>query len=183
MSAENADLYKREASDRSDLYRKEQQNQRSSMYAEDNDFRKAGRDRVAREKEAKEDRDVRDYVEGRKLNLKPLRAEAAHMMGEGPKHDEAVKANIMSATERGITSDAVNLPAHYARYKIEPIRFLVENFGPVILVGKVVKYSMRYDAKNGLEDIAKAKRCLHMLDQFVRGNPDWWKRTGGDIGG
>lgn len=72
--------------------------------------------------------------------------------------------------------DAVNLPQHYARFAIEPIRFLVENYGPCILVGKVVKYSMRYDAKNGLEDLKKARRCLDMLIKHTMGDPDWWKR-------
>jgi hypothetical protein len=80
----------------------------------------------------------------------------------------------VSAAER-LGGDAVNLPSHYARFKIEPIRFLVENFGPVILVGKVVKYVLRYDAKNGLEDIRKAKRCISMLEKFVMGDADWWK--------
>lgn len=74
------------------------------------------------------------------------------------------------------SNDPVNLPSHYARFKIEPIRFLVENFGPVILVGKVVKYSMRYDAKNGLEDLKKARRCLDMLIKLTSGDPDWWTR-------
>lgn len=213
--ADNADLYRaqrgkagdplgREASDRRDLYyRKEQEDQRRSMYsipvhaddgdgrllaASENDFRRYGKERVRAEKE---DREVRDYVEGRKPAFRPIGEEVAKMMGEGLKHvetwakdepttrmSEAVKANVLSATDRGVVdaADAVNLPAHYARYKIEPIRFLVENFGPVILVGKVVKYTMRYDAKNGLEDIAKAKRCLHMLGEYVKGNPDWWKR-------
>ncbi|MBK1871562.1 DUF3310 domain-containing protein [Aestuariivirga sp. YIM B02566] len=67
------------------------------------------------------------------------------------------------------------MPGHYARFKIEPIRFLVENFGPVILVGKIVKYVMRYDAKNGLEDLLKAKRMLEMLIEKTKGNEDWWK--------
>lgn len=85
------------------------------------------------------------------------------------------EANIASAPERGVPSDAVNLPNHYARFKIEPIRFLVENFGAPILVGKIVKYSLRYDAKNGLEDLRKARRCMDMLIKFTEGDPDWWK--------
>lgn len=88
-----------------------------------------------------------------------------------PKLTAGYAANVEAAK-----GDAVNLPAHYARYKIEPIRFMVENFGPGILVGKVIKYSMRYDAKNGMEDLKKAKRCLELLIKFVAGDPDWWKR-------
>lgn len=118
-------------------------------------------------------------------NLPPAREEAVHFewpldaevpidSPEGqaslfPKIAEALEGNIAAA------SDAVTLPNHYARYKIEPIRFLVENFGPSILVGKVVKYSMRYDAKNGMEDLKKARRCLDMLIRYVDGDPDWWQ--------
>lgn len=71
--------------------------------------------------------------------------------------------------------DAVTMPSHYGRFAIEPIHFLVENFGPGVLVSKIVKYSMRYDAKNGLEDLRKARRCLDMLILKVEGDPDWWK--------
>ena len=88
--------------------------------------------------------------------------------------------NWDSAEERGVPTpepgDEVNLPSHYARFKIEPIRFLVENFGPSILVGKIVKYSMRYDGKNGLQDIDKAIRCAQMLRAYVAGDSDWWQR-------
>jgi hypothetical protein len=96
--------------------------------------------------------------------------------------EKAEVRNWDSAEERGVklpseeAGDAVNLPPHYARFKIEPIRFLVENFGPSILVGKIVKYSMRYDAKNGLEDVKKAARCLQMLQAYLEQDPDWWKR-------
>lgn len=79
------------------------------------------------------------------------------------------------AVEAAFDSDPVVLPAHYARFKIEPIRFLVENFGPSILVGKIVKYSMRYDAKNGVQDVEKAIRCAEMLREYLKGNPDWWQ--------
>jgi len=88
---------------------------------------------------------------------------ASDRLGSG--EDKAIQAG-----------DEVNLPSHYARFKIEPIRFLVENFGPSILVGKIVKYSMRYDGKNGLQDIDKAIRCAQMLRAFVAGDPDWWQR-------
>lgn len=98
--------------------------------------------------------------------------------------DKAALTNILTANDRGLpgedkaiqAGDEVNLPSHYARFKIEPIRFLVENFGPSILVGKIVKYSMRYDGKNGLQDIDKAIRCAQMLRAYVAGDPDWWQR-------
>ena len=70
--------------------------------------------------------------------------------------------------------DPVSNPEHYKRFKIDPIRFLVENFGPIILVAKVIKYVMRYDAKNGVQDIDKAMRCLVMLRGYVTGDPSWF---------
>ncbi len=72
-------------------------------------------------------------------------------------------------------SDQVHLPKHYARFEIEPIRFIVENFGPTWIVGNIIKYIMRYDAKNGPEDIKKAKRYLDMLEKYNAGDKDWWK--------
>jgi Protein of unknwon function (DUF3310) len=86
------------------------------------------------------------------------------------KTQEAVKANV----EQGLR-DMVVLPEHYARYKIEPIRFIVENYGPGFLIGNIIKYVMRYDAKNGAEDIKKAQRYGVMLQRFEANDPDWWR--------
>ena len=58
--------------------------------------------------------------------------------------------------------DAVVRPAHYTRFAIEPITFITANNLPFI-VGNVVKYICRYDAKNGDEDIRKAIRYCEML--------------------
>jgi hypothetical protein len=82
-------------------------------------------------------------------------------------------ANILTAAERG--EDMVNLPPHYARFKIEPMHFIVEN-GLNWFQGNVLKYILRYDAKNGLEDLRKAQRYLTMFIKWVEGDVDWWKR-------
>ena len=50
-------------------------------------------------------------------------------------------------------------PHHYARYKIEPITFINANNIP-FNIGNVIKYALRYDAKNGVEDLLKARRYL-----------------------
>lgn len=71
--------------------------------------------------------------------------------------------------------DMVHLPQHYARFKIEPIRFIVENLGPTFLVGNIIKYVMRYPHKNKIEDCRKAMRYAEMLVKFESGDPDWWK--------
>lgn len=50
-------------------------------------------------------------------------------------------------------------PHHYTRWKIEPLRFCMENDLPFWL-GNVLKYCMRYDAKDGLQDLYKARVYL-----------------------
>lgn len=92
---------------------------------------------------------------------------------------EAAVLNLLHAADEGLITedDAVNLPAHYARFKIEPIKFCIENN----LNGfqfNIVKYIMRHDAKNGVEDLRKARRYLDMFIKFVEGNPDWWRADG-----
>lgn len=59
-------------------------------------------------------------------------------------------------------SDAVFRPSHYARWNIEPITFISAN-NLDFLTGNVIKYVMRHDAKNGLEDLRKAARYLEIL--------------------
>lgn len=74
--------------------------------------------------------------------------------------------------------DRVNLPDHYSRYAIEPLRFAVENFGRGVLITKIIKYVMRAPFKdNWQEDLDKAVRLMDCLMQFDRGDPDWWKRA------
>lgn len=82
---------------------------------------------------------------------------------------EAVTGNLKLAVE---TREAVVLPEHYARFKIEPIKFIGEN-DLSFLQGNIIKYVLRYDAKNGLEDLMKARRYLDMLVLKVQGDPDW----------
>lgn len=50
-------------------------------------------------------------------------------------------------------------PKHYTRWKIQPLDFIMTNDLPFWL-GNVIKYTMRYDAKDGLQDLYKAKRYL-----------------------
>jgi hypothetical protein len=50
-------------------------------------------------------------------------------------------------------------PSYYKRWKLEPIVFCMENDLPFWL-GSVIKYVMRYDQKNGLEDLHKAKAYI-----------------------
>lgn len=67
-------------------------------------------------------------------------------------------------------SSAVDRPDHYTRFKIEPIYFIMENNLP-FWAGNVVKYTLRYDAKNGIEDLKKARRYLDIQIKKMEGNP------------
>lgn len=60
-------------------------------------------------------------------------------------------------------------PTHYSRYKTQPIDFISEALGPGFIVGNVIKYVLRYDAKNGVEDVRKAKRYCEMLINHLEG--------------
>lgn len=71
-------------------------------------------------------------------------------------------------------SDPVHLPHYYARWRLEPIRFIMENQLP-FEVGSVIKYVMRHDAKNGIEDLKKARRYLDMMIARAEGKEDFWR--------
>lgn len=106
------------------------------------------------------------------------------------KADEVLALNVATAQSRGVLpeaarskvaegmsedgTDMVNLPPHYARFKIEPIRFIGENKLDWFQ-GNIVKYSLRWDAKNGVQDIDKVIRTAQMYRLFILGDPDWWK--------
>lgn len=70
------------------------------------------------------------------------------------------------------SSDAVIRPEHYIRFKIEPIYFIMENCLSFDQ-GCVIKYVCRHDAKNGVEDLKKARRYLDMMIGKAEGNLDY----------
>ena len=56
-------------------------------------------------------------------------------------------------------------PTYYAKYKIDPWTFIIENqLG--MDVGSVVKYVVRHRDKNGVEDLNKAIKCIEMMKEF-----------------
>lgn len=77
--------------------------------------------------------------------------------------------------------DMVNLPGHYARFPIEPIRFVVENAAAfkdprvAAIMAHVIPYLLRHEFKGGIQDLEKAIRLLHMLIKLEQGDLDWWK--------
>ena len=91
----------------------------------------------------------------------------------GPEAVTAAVVNMLAAAD--LAGDNVVLPEHYARFEIEPIRFICEN-NLNFFQGNIVKYILRWDAKNGLEDLRKAQRYLEMFIKWVEKDPDWWKK-------
>lgn len=86
---------------------------------------------------------------------------------ETPEQSEAQRALV--AIKR---KDNVRRPHHYTRWKHEPVKFLVEN-GVNPTQFNVVKYVMRYEFKNGAEDLKKARRYLDMEIKRLEGDPNW----------
>lgn len=64
--------------------------------------------------------------------------------------------------DKWIKSSVDIRPAYYAKYKIDPWTFCIEN-GVDLPTGSVIKYVMRHQDKNGVEDINKAIKCLEMI--------------------
>lgn len=69
-----------------------------------------------------------------------------------------------------ITADQTS-PTHYTRWKIQPIDFITANNIDFIR-GNIIKYILRYDAKNGLEDLKKAGAYLEKLIAKVQQEND-----------
>jgi len=59
-------------------------------------------------------------------------------------------------------------PTHYSSHRIQPIDFIeMNNLG--FSAGNVIKYVCRYEQKNGIEDLKKAKRYLEFLIEKIEG--------------
>jgi len=62
-------------------------------------------------------------------------------------------------------------PEHYKTQKVQPIQYLNVSMPEQqfigFLRGNVIKYVSRYDKKNGLDDLKKAKVYLDWLIQYT----------------
>jgi len=59
-------------------------------------------------------------------------------------------------------------PSYYAKYPIDPWTFIIKNqLG--MDVGSVIKYVVRHQDKNGVEDLNKAIKCLEMMKEYYYG--------------
>ena len=85
---------------------------------------------------------------------------------KGILHDDLVDANRYAIK--------FNEPEHYHKHKIDTIQFLQEGFPPEIFkgfaIGSAIKYLQRFENKNGLEDLIKAKDYVERLI-------DWYYKT------
>ena len=59
-------------------------------------------------------------------------------------------------------TDNIKEPKHYTQYKIEPIDFIISN-NLDFCTGNIIKYVLRYNLKNGVEDLKKAKQYIDFL--------------------
>lgn len=77
--------------------------------------------------------------------------------------------------KRGQPLDPIEHPVHYARWKMEPIEFIAINNLPWWLAN-VIKYTMRFDAKDGLQDLYKARSYLDMKIRQTEGIVEFWAK-------
>jgi hypothetical protein len=57
---------------------------------------------------------------------------------------------------------------HYKSFAIQPAEFIHKN-GLSFLVGNVIKYCCRYGAKNGIDDLKKARHYIDLLIEYEYG--------------
>jgi len=69
--------------------------------------------------------------------------------------------------------DMVFRPAHYTQWKgMEPFTFFMLNNVP-FAEANVCKYVLRWRAKNGIEDLNKAKRIIDMMIELETHSADY----------
>ena len=73
--------------------------------------------------------------------------------------------------------EKVNSPNHYTSKSLEAIKVIavmVENLDPfeAYCMGNIIKYLYRYEEKNGIEDLEKAKKHIDLMIE-ERGSNDF----------
>ncbi len=74
-------------------------------------------------------------------------------------------ANVAGGLKKDL--DNIRQQKHYTQHAIQPVIFIGMNKLD-FLAGNVVKYVSRYNLKNGVEDLEKARHYLDMLIQRER---------------
>jgi hypothetical protein len=76
-------------------------------------------------------------------------------------------------TEQGNGDDDLN-PTYYARWPVPPIEYIARNNLP-FWQANIIKYIARFDRKNGLQDLRKARWYLNLKIREMGGKEDFWK--------
>jgi hypothetical protein len=67
--------------------------------------------------------------------------------------------------------DIVQNPEHYHKNGMDTFTFLEQGFAPHVArgfyAGNIIKYVQRFESKNGLEDLKKARKYLDTLIKFM----------------
>ena len=73
-----------------------------------------------------------------------------------------------------LETDAVNHPYHYTRGGIECLEAIKASMEPCAFIGylkgNIIKYLWRYEDKNGIEDLKKARFYLKRLIKEIEEN-------------
>lgn len=88
---------------------------------------------------------------------------------EGPRENSEIEAIVAWNKVCEEANDVANIPTnpdYYSRWKMQPLDFIQAN-DLDFMRGNIIKYIMRYDAKNGLEDLKKARVYLDRLIEKV----------------
>lgn len=82
--------------------------------------------------------------------------------------DKPVNAMLRFKSEKEQEDKALDVQiggSHYKDFKIQPIEFIMVN-NLNFCQGNVIKYICRYNHKNGIEDLKKAKHYIDLLIQL-----------------
>ena len=93
--------------------------------------------------------------------------------GDGQEHEYDLVAEWSDSTEKPARALGEQVGGdHYRSMKIQPIEYIHAN-GMGFAAGNVVKYVSRYQSKNGIEDLKKARHFLDLLIELEsRGDSD-----------
>ena len=100
--------------------------------------------------------------------------------GKEPMDDikQKLSEEIANAPYGGVfelPKDNVHQPAHYARRKMQAIEYIAIN-NLEWWEANVVKYIARYDAKDGLQDLYKARSYLDMKIRQLEAHERFWEK-------
>lgn len=85
--------------------------------------------------------------------------------------DSGIGTVVAPNEPTGGDGNAYNQPNHYHQHEIDTIRFLQEGFSPDVFagfaIGHIIKYLHRFQYKNGMDDLYKAKDYMNRLWDFA----------------